>query len=151
MEIKAFDHSALICADLERTRWFYGAVLGLEEIPRPPTFRFGGCWFRGQGFELHIILARDTTTQAGFGDAGVGAKTGLAPHLGFEVADLPAVEAHLRAHNVPIFAGPMERGDGVAQLYVNDPDGNLLEFFARGFNPDLPELERAAVTDKGAA
>jgi len=37
VEIKALDHSALICADLERTRWFYGAVLGLEETPRPPT------------------------------------------------------------------------------------------------------------------
>jgi catechol 2,3-dioxygenase-like lactoylglutathione lyase family enzyme len=145
MEIKKLDHSALVVADLERTRWFYGAILGLQEIPRPKTFTFGGCWFRGQSFELHMILERDTTARAGFGEPGVGAKTGLAHHLGFEVEDVGAVEARLLANNVPIFAGPMKRGDGIIQLYVNDPDGNFLEFFARTGESSLPEAERAAV------
>jgi catechol 2,3-dioxygenase-like lactoylglutathione lyase family enzyme len=145
MAITKLDHSALVVADLERVRWFYGTLLGLEEIPRPASFTFGGCWFRGQGFELHFILARDTTAPAGFGEAGLGAKTGLAHHLGFEVDDVGAIEALLRAHGLPIYAGPMKRGDGIVQLYVYDPDGNFLEFFARTAAPALPDQERAPV------
>jgi catechol 2,3-dioxygenase-like lactoylglutathione lyase family enzyme len=144
----ALDHSALVCADIARARRFYVTVLGLEEIPRPASFRFGGCWFRGHGFELHMILAGDTTAPAGFGDAGPAAQTGLAHHLGFEVDDLEAVAAQLRAHDVPIVAGPMQRGDGIVQMYVNDPDGNFLEFFTRRPDPAAPAFERAAVSHR---
>jgi catechol 2,3-dioxygenase-like lactoylglutathione lyase family enzyme len=145
MQITKLDHSALVVRDLERARAFYGALLGLTEIPRPQSFTFGGAWFRGQGFELHLILEADTTAQAGFGEAGVGASSGLAHHLGFEVDDLAAAEAHLRAHDVTIVGGPLPRGDGVLQLYVHDPDGNMLEFF-QWFAPDsLPVIERGAV------
>ncbi len=150
MQIKRLDHSALVVADLDRTRWFYSHVLGLEEIARPSTFSFGGCWFRGQGFELHCILERDTTAPAGFGQPGLGANTGLAHHLGFEVDDVGAVEARLRAHGAAIVAGPMQRGDGIVQLYVNDPDGNFIEFFMHAPGSTLPQFERAPVRERGA-
>ena len=77
MKLTKLDHSALIVDDVERTRHFYGTVLGLEEVPRPSSFTFGGCWFRGPDFELHFILAADTTTTAGFGDPGPGGRQGL--------------------------------------------------------------------------
>jgi catechol 2,3-dioxygenase-like lactoylglutathione lyase family enzyme len=143
VQIKKLDHSALVVSDLERARWFYGTVLGLEEIPRPPNFTFGGCWFRGAGFEFHLILAADTTAAAGFGDAGSGATRGLAHHLGLEVSDLQATEAHLRAHGANIIGGPLPRGDGAIQLYVLDPDGNFLEFFVWDKTSTLPVEERA--------
>lgn len=146
MQIKKLDHSALVVSDLERARWFYGAVLGLQEVPRPPSFTFGGCWFRGAGFELHLILERDTTAPAGFGDGGVGATRGLAHHLGFEVSDLQATEAHLRSHGVNIIGGPLSRSDGAIQLYVLDPDGNFLEFFVWDKDSTLPVEERAAMS-----
>ncbi len=129
MHIKKLDHSALVVSDLARARAFYGDVLGLREIPRPKNFTFGGCWFRGDGFELHLILEKDTTARAGFGDGGVSATRGLAHHLGFEVANLAETEAHLRAHSANIIGGPLARGDGPLQLYVLDPDGNFLRVF----------------------
>jgi catechol 2,3-dioxygenase-like lactoylglutathione lyase family enzyme len=149
MPIIKLDHSALVVADLERTRRFYGQALGLQEIPRPKTFTFGGCWFRGQSFELHFILERDTTASAGFGEAGEGARTGLAHHLGFEVDDVGAIEARLREYGAQIVSGPMKRGDGIVQLYAHDPDGNFLEFFARDSASTLPEAERAPVREAG--
>jgi len=145
MQIRKLDHSALVVRDLAVARHFYQEILGLEEIPRPRTFTFGGCWFRGMGFELHLILAADTTAPAGFADPGPAATRGLAHHLAFEVDDLALVEAHLRAHGVAIVGGPLPRGDGPLQLYVNDPDGNLLEFFSWNVDPNLPAEERAAI------
>ena len=36
-------------------REFYGNVLGLDEIPKPPALAArGGCWFGGHGIELHL-------------------------------------------------------------------------------------------------
>lgn len=144
MEIRKLDHSALVVRDLAAARRFYGEILGLEEIPRPSSFKFGGCWFRGPGFELHMILASDTTAPAGFADPGPAASYGLAHHLAFEVADLAAAEAHLRASGVAIVGGPLPRGDGPVQLYVNDPDGNFLELFSWSADPALPAVERPA-------
>ncbi|MFN8481554.1 MAG: VOC family protein [Anaerolineae bacterium] len=145
MHIQKLDHSALIVSDLDKARWFYGEVLGLEEIPRPANFTFGGCWFRGDGFEIHLIREADTTTRAGFGDGGTGAKVGMVHHLGLEVDDIQATERYLREQGATILGGPMPRGDGPIQLYVADPDGNFLEFFQRDGAWSLPIEERAPV------
>jgi catechol 2,3-dioxygenase-like lactoylglutathione lyase family enzyme len=145
VEITRLDHSALVVRDLERARHFYGAVLGLTEVPRPRNFTFAGCWFRGNGFELHLILAADTTAPAGFGELGKGAASGLAHHLGFEVPDLAATVAHLRRHDVTIVGGPLPRSDGAVQLYVLDPDGNFIEFFQWDEALTLPIEERGAI------
>lgn len=146
MHIKKLDHSALIVSDLARTRHFYGEVLGMLEVARPDNFTFAGCWFRGEGFELHFICESDTTAVAGFGDLGTGAKKGLAHHLGLEVENIRAVESHLRTNGVPIVAGPLPRGDGVTQLYVLDPDGTFLEFFQWDPESNLVVEERGAVS-----
>jgi catechol 2,3-dioxygenase-like lactoylglutathione lyase family enzyme len=145
MKLTRLDHSALIVEDLARTRHFYGEVLGLEEIPRPSSFKFGGCWFRGPDFELHFILARDTTAPTGFGDPGPGGRNGLAHHLAFAVDDLAAAEARFADYGIPLAAGPFQRGDGIVQLYVNDPDGHFLEFFARVERDDVARSDRLAV------
>ena len=145
MRITRLDHSALIVRDLAATRRFYGEILGLTEIPRPSTFRFGGCWFKGPDFELHFILEQDTTAKAGFGDAGPGGRSGLAHHLAFAVEDLDATLAHLAQQGVPLAAGPFQRGDGIVQVYVDDPDGHFLEFFARVEKAEVPQADRPAV------
>lgn len=131
VELKGLQHCSLVVRDLERSRWFYGTVLGMEEVPRPSTFTFRGAWFRRGGHEVHLILASDTTAPPGLPDPGVGKQTGLATHIAFEVADLEAARAELQRHGVRVVGGPMPRGDGVMQLYVEDPDGYLIELFER--------------------
>lgn len=146
MRIKKLDHSALVVRDLKRADWFYGTVLGLVEVARPRNFTFGGRWYRGPGFELHLILASDTTAPAGFGVAGEGGLVGLAHHLAFEVEDLDATLDHLRRSGVEIVSGPMPRGDGVLQAYAYDPDGHFLEFFVWDHDSQLCAEERPPVT-----
>ena len=124
-------HFALVVADLERSRRFYGEAIGMEELQRPSNFAFGGAWFRAGGQEIHLLAAGDTTAPAGWQDPGPSAQTGLAGHLAFEVADLDAARGRLAEHGVEVFTGPFPRGDGVVQFYVHDPDGHLVELFAR--------------------
>ena len=55
MEIRRLDHAALLVKDVERSRRFYGQVLGMEEVPRPSNFAFPGAWFRKGVAEIHLI------------------------------------------------------------------------------------------------
>jgi catechol 2,3-dioxygenase-like lactoylglutathione lyase family enzyme len=130
MEILRLQHCGLVVSDLEKSRWFYETVVGMAEVSRPPNFTFAGAWFRdNSGDELHLIVAGDTTAPAGFKNPGPGKHTGLATHISFEVTDLAAMKARLEDHGLEILGGPMQRGDGVEQLYLHDPDGYLIEFF----------------------
>jgi catechol 2,3-dioxygenase-like lactoylglutathione lyase family enzyme len=102
------------CEDAART--FYGALLGLEELPKPVSLAArGGCWFRAGPVELHL-----------------GVEEPFAParkaHPGFVVDDLEALRTRLSA------AGVAVRDDdalpGARRFYADDPFGNRLEFRA---------------------
>jgi catechol 2,3-dioxygenase-like lactoylglutathione lyase family enzyme len=57
-----FDHVQLACppGGEDDGRRFYVEVLGLTEVPKPPVLAArGGCWFRGDGFELHLGVDHD--------------------------------------------------------------------------------------------
>jgi catechol 2,3-dioxygenase-like lactoylglutathione lyase family enzyme len=130
MQLLKLDHSTLVVKDLERARAFYGDVLGLPEVPRPSTFTFAGAWFQGPDFQIHLIDARDSLASPGFGVPREGARIGRGHHLAFQVPDAEECLAHLAAHKVEVLGGPTPRGDGAIQVFLEDPDGHLLEFFA---------------------
>jgi catechol 2,3-dioxygenase-like lactoylglutathione lyase family enzyme len=138
-------HFALVVSDLDRSRRFYGEQLGMEERQRPPNFTFGGAWYRAGGQEIHLILAGDTTSEPGWKDPGASARAGLAMHLAVEVDNLDAERARLESVGLGLFAGPLERGDGIVQLYVEDPDGHLVELFERTGADQSGAAERAPV------
>lgn len=127
--ILGLDHAGLIVADVEASCRFYGEVLGLEQVPRPSSFTFGGAWFRAGRDEVHLIARDDTTQHDPPQDAGAGLAAGFATHIAFAVDDIDAALARLSAHGVHV-NGPLRRGDGVVQIYVRDPDGYVVELFA---------------------
>lgn len=125
-------HGGLVVESVDASRKYYVDFLGMEEVPRPARFVFDGAWFKSGDTEIHVITAKDTTASAGMIDQGEGKRTGLALHFGFEVDNL--YDLHEKAQSLPdevvrIVGGPMGRGDGVHQMYTEDPDGNLLEIF----------------------
>ncbi|MEP6893954.1 MAG: VOC family protein [Gaiellaceae bacterium] len=136
-------HVALIVGDLDASQRFYGEQLGMEELERPTNFTFSGAWYRAGGQEIHLIAAHDTTCEPGWKDPGPGAQAGLAVHLAFEVDDLDAERERLQSQGVELFAGPLERGDGVVQFYVRDPDAHLVELFERTGADQSAASERA--------
>ncbi|MQS05558.1 glyoxalase, partial [Streptomyces sp. OF1] len=44
----------------DRCRAYWSGVLGLSEIEKPPVLAArGGCWFRGDGIEVHLGAEAD--------------------------------------------------------------------------------------------
>jgi catechol 2,3-dioxygenase-like lactoylglutathione lyase family enzyme len=121
--VRRAHHVSFAIADLARARRFYGEVLGLPEIPRP-DFGFPGAWYRAGEIEVHLIVA-----PAG---APVGTPpprlSPLADHAAFQVAEYAATRDRLRAAGHEV----LETGAEVGQLFVQDPDGHVIELIVPG-------------------
>ena len=121
---------ALRVNDLDASQAFYAEKIGLELMRRFPTSAF----FKiGDGFAGHtVILALfDRSSRVGQG------KTTL-DHLAFtiDIADFATEKARLESLGVPT----RETTHGWVQwrsIYVEDPDGNTVEFVA--FDPSIPK------------
>jgi catechol 2,3-dioxygenase-like lactoylglutathione lyase family enzyme len=132
IEVRSLNHAALLVSDVDRSRYFYGEVLGMEEVPRPPSFDFPGAWFRAGNTEVHIIGEDEPGRAAQLQPGGfhrAELSRGHVAHIAFEVANLEAAQQHLRSHGIEIAGGPRPRGDGVMQMYVLDPDNYVVELF----------------------
>ena len=120
MKITRLDHVQLAMppGGEEAARAFYGRILQLHELEKPEALKSkGGCWFAGDGLELHLGVQADfvPATKA---------------HPGLRVADLDAARAHLQAAGIAITED--KSGVTVRRFYVNDPFGNRLEFLQEG-------------------
>jgi catechol 2,3-dioxygenase-like lactoylglutathione lyase family enzyme len=95
-------------------RAFYGGILGMTELDKPPVLAArGGCWFRSGAVELHLGVEQD------FSPARKA-------HPGMLVSDIDALAARLTASGVDV-----EWDDdfpGHRRFYAHDPLGNRLEF-----------------------
>jgi catechol 2,3-dioxygenase-like lactoylglutathione lyase family enzyme len=95
-------------------RRFFGELLGMAELPKPPALAArGGCWFRGGGVELHL-----------------GVEQGFAParkaHPGIQVRGLAALRARLIEGGAQVVDD--DELPGYDRIYAYDPFGNRLEF-----------------------
>ena len=106
----------------EDARRFYGRVLGLEELAKPPLLAArGGMWFRLGAHELHVGVAEDFTPA-----------TKAHPALRVDSREaLDEIAARLRDAGVDVaWADPAEI-PGTSRFHVHDPWGNRLEVVVR--------------------
>ena len=97
----------------EALRHFYGTVLGMTEVPKPPALAArGGAWFRSGALELHLGIEDD------FRPDGKA-------HPGILVSDIDAVVRRLGDHGVDVVWD--DKFPGFRRCYVADPHGNRLE------------------------
>jgi glyoxylase I family protein len=142
--IRSLQHAGLIVRDLDASRRFYGEALGLQEVPRPSSFKFGGAWFRFGTDEVHLILQADTTQVDAPPEPGAGLARGFATHHSYETDDLDGDIRRMEAHGHLVDAGPLRRGDGVRQVYYRDPDGHIVELFEVTDEDQADEVRLAA-------
>jgi len=114
--IARIDHVQLAAPKVceSAAREFYGSILGLREIEKPPTLRArGGGWFQCGDQQIHI-----------------GVESLFQPakkaHPAFAVADLGKLRETLLAHAVHITED--DSLPGIHRFFTEDPWGNRLEF-----------------------
>jgi catechol 2,3-dioxygenase-like lactoylglutathione lyase family enzyme len=100
----------------EEARQFYGRLLGLPEVPKPPGVAgSGGAWFACGAQELHV----------GVQDPFIAARKA---HPGLAVADaatLTAIAERLTSAGAPVHWD--DRLPDVPRFFTEDPWGNRLE------------------------
>ncbi len=116
MTLEAIDHVqlAMPAGGEDAARVFYGGLLGLAELPKPPELAArGGCWFENAVLTVHCGV------EAGFRPARKA-------HIAFRVADVGDLAGRARAGGYEV----VEDGDlpGHARVFIFDPFGNRLEF-----------------------
>ncbi|MGB6431400.1 MAG: VOC family protein [Candidatus Acidiferrales bacterium] len=95
-------------------RDFYGSLLGMKEIEKPPLLRArGGCWFECGDRQIHIGVEKD------FAPAKKA-------HPAFAVADLDELRKALAARGIAVIDD--DTIPGTRRFYAEDPWGNRLEF-----------------------
>ena len=102
-------------------RRFYGALLGLDELEKPPLLAArGGVWFGVGEQQLHVGVAD------GFAPA-----TKAHPALRISSrAALDRLAARLEAHGIEVRWADPEEIPGGARFFVDDPWGNRIELLA---------------------
>ena len=145
-------HSAFVVSDLEKTREFYVDVLGFEEIHRPTDFVFHGAYFRLGEAEIHVVKEK---TPGRLRDNAPNwetdeLQTGLVHHVAIMVESFEPYLAALRARGLERVGGFRVRDDFVEQVYVADPDGNVIELLQQLDEP-TGRRRRQQIYDEGIA
>ena len=117
IQIETIDHVQILAptGSEAEIRHFYGDILGLQEVEKPPELRpRGGVWFRaGAGPILLHLGVEDNPPNAG------------RRHFAFRVADVPAARRYLEAQGVRTGEAPAVAG--MPRFYAYDPWGNQIE------------------------
>lgn len=121
MIAKRVHHVSFAVADLERSRHFYQNILGLQSIPRP-DLGLAGIWYRAGEAEIHLIATPEGADVGGHPTA----ISPLANHSAFAIDDYAKVLDHLKSSGLEVMETSAARG----QMWVQDPDGNVIELIA---------------------
>jgi catechol 2,3-dioxygenase-like lactoylglutathione lyase family enzyme len=100
----------------DTARQFYGGLLGMTEVPKPPELaRQGGAWFSSGSVSIHLGVENDFRPAA-------------KAHPALVCADYDGLLRTLEAAGVRI--KPDDRIPGVRRCHVFDPFGNRIELIA---------------------
>lgn len=106
-------------------RRYYIELLGLTELPKPPSLRRAGFWLLVGAREVHV------GTQEG------GDRYAMRSHLAYEVTDLALWRKRITNAGYEIEEpSPFE---GHIRFHTRDPFGNLVEFIQRTNMPEVVE------------
>ena len=136
---KQIQHVSITVTDVEKARDFYTRTLGFQEVPRP-AFDFPGIWYSlGGDLQLHIILNDELVRPA------VERETITAryPHFALWTDDCDATAkkiGELGLATRDVISGPT----GLRQVFVKDPDGNMVEFIGPSKNAAERRMESRA-------
>jgi catechol 2,3-dioxygenase-like lactoylglutathione lyase family enzyme len=151
MALALLEHFTIRCRDMEKTRDFYRDVLGLPVGARPPL-GFDGYWlYCGDTPAVHLVRSDDPKAlQSVVSLLGEelalqppGRRSGAVDHIAFRGTDPDAMMDRLEKfgvgyeHNVAV-------GGRLRQLFIQDPDGVVVELNFPDQDPSKPIRARTA-------
>ncbi|MBW2270133.1 MAG: VOC family protein [Deltaproteobacteria bacterium] len=112
-------HLAVCVHDIDEARRFYGEILSLEEVERPPEIaaKFRSAWYRIGTSELHVIENQKFQPL----------DSPLAPHIAVVTNDFEGLTAQIADRGGQFRFGPGTGPDGILRAIIEDPTGNTLE------------------------
>ena len=94
---------------------FYGAVLGLQQIPKPTGTRQDiGAWYQLGEVQLHLSTEDDVQNE--ISDR----------HVCYQVADVAVANREIRSAGIDVIPDPRPVA-GQSRFFIRDPGGNLIE------------------------
>jgi len=115
MKITGVHHCSIKATDMERAVRFYREVLGLQEVEIPSTFLPAGLnvrWFVLGDEQIHLMPADEADIIS-------------SRHFALHTVDLPAARIHLTGLGIDFKETTVI--PGADRIFINDPDGNLIE------------------------
>jgi glyoxylase I family protein len=116
MNITHYLHSAILVSELSAAEQFYGDILKLGKIDR--TLNYPGAWYALGDIQIHLIEDKNLMPKLQNAE-----KWGRNPHLALSVESLAAAKDHLTDQGCEFQLS----ASGRAALFVQDPDGNVIE------------------------
>ena len=128
MDIRLIDHIAVNVIDIEKSKDFYGRILGFIELNSVDCGEFILHYYQlPNGSRLELFDYRGNASGSPRGEAEVGLR-----HLAFQVEDVAAHEEILRQEGVTITLPTCDLPHlGARVLLFLDPNGVTLEFCER--------------------
>ena len=120
MSVKALNHVALVIDDLEKATQFYGGLLGLEEIERPPEVKTGGmagAWYALGDRQLHLMVMAEISGSS-------------ARHFAIEIDGMDALVEQLKTGGFEV-EDSFGFGDFKRRKFTRDPSGNRIELMSK--------------------
>jgi catechol 2,3-dioxygenase-like lactoylglutathione lyase family enzyme len=115
-------HMAICVHDIDEARRFYGEILSLAELERPPEIaaKFRSAWYLIGSSELHVVENPEFQPL----------DSPLAPHIAVTASDFRALTAQIAERGGEFAFGPGAGPDGILRAVIDDPTGNTVEITA---------------------
>jgi glyoxylase I family protein len=117
-------HVSILITNLKESLYFYEGILGFKQNKKRPQFDFPGVWYDLGNTQLHLIVYPDGKARRN--STEIDSRDG---HFAIRVTDMEKLLQILDHHKIPYLNKEINKTDW-HQIYVSDPDGNLIEFNA---------------------
>ena len=115
IQIRQINHVTTMVRDTARAMEFYNKLLGIKQI-QSQVDNPAITWLQlNDGVMVHLIETDEAPAKPGN------------VHLAYQVDDLEATRANLESNGFEALRGGV-RYDGQAYFFIEDPDGNSVEF-----------------------
>jgi glyoxylase I family protein len=117
-QFTGIDHHAIIIAHIDKSRFFYSEILGLDEDASRPRMGFDGLWFKVGPQSIHCLCLKNPDPVHARPEHG-----GRDRHVCLKTTDMNGLVESLEQHSINYTRSKSGRN----AIFFRDPDGNAIE------------------------